>query len=218
MRFRDVSVEIQILRCLTETFFSDSRITPHLRREIEGLIHRKVFGGAFVAEASGMILRSGYISHDRGFGNMAGEKRLLMYQDTATSMTNQFNYWDSGMIEDVLNSFPAAKLIVEIDNAFDARSLPERWSVCGGPCFSGQMIALKWDKIWNKISAFDLPFPPFALGSGYGLEDVDRDEAESLGLIPRGHITRSGNFVLDESSFRYRLIKELARVSCMSGI
>lgn len=45
------------------------------------------------------------------------------------------------------------------------------------------MIALKTDPIWVKISRFGQPYPPYDYGSGMGVVDVSRAEAERLGLI-----------------------------------
>ncbi len=58
---------------------------------------------------------------------------------------------------------------------------------------SGRMVARKDSPIWQALGdgagGFDdtlgTPYPPFAFGSGMGVEDVDRDTAMSLGLIDR---------------------------------
>ncbi len=47
------------------------------------------------------------------------------------------------------------------------------------------MIALKSDAVWTNLSRFGRPYPPFDYGSGMGVEDVDRDEAIELGLLPK---------------------------------
>jgi hypothetical protein len=45
------------------------------------------------------------------------------------------------------------------------------------------MIARKDDPIWTKISAFGTPYPPFDYNSGMWVEEIDREEAEALGVI-----------------------------------
>jgi len=52
------------------------------------------------------------------------------------------------------------------------------------------MVARKDDEIWDRIGDPDLfddalgnPYPPFAFNSGMDVADVERGEAEKLGLI-----------------------------------
>ena len=45
------------------------------------------------------------------------------------------------------------------------------------------MIALKTDPVWERLSVFGHPFPPFDWGSGMGVVDVDRKTAIELGLV-----------------------------------
>lgn len=58
----------------------------------------------------------------------------------------------------------------------------ERWKEAGGKLYDGRMIALRNDPIWRKISRFGSPVPPFDFNSGMGLEEVNRFEAEALGV------------------------------------
>lgn len=41
-------------------------------------------------------------------------------------------------------------------------------------------------RIWIAISRFGTPWPPFDFNSGMGIEEVDREEAEQLGLLNEG--------------------------------
>ena len=53
------------------------------------------------------------------------------------------------------------------------------------------MIALKDAPVWQAISAFGTPWPPFDYQSGMDLRDISRPEAQRLGLIAPGQpITR----------------------------
>lgn len=57
------------------------------------------------------------------------------------------------------------------------------WQTHGGRIFGeNEMIALKNDPIWTKLSAFHLPFPPFDFGSGMDVERITSDMAEKLGF------------------------------------
>lgn len=71
------------------------------------------------------------------------------------------------------------------------RNWLERWRAAGGRVFpgtgldgrAGRLVALKNDPVWTNLSEFGLPYPPFAYGSGVGVEDVGRETAVALGLI-----------------------------------
>jgi hypothetical protein len=77
------------------------------------------------------------------------------------------------------------------------------------------MVAVKNDAIWSKIGSPELfddglgnPYPPYAWRSGMGIEDVDRDEAERLGLLKKGQPapkpqTGRMNETLQESTSRF---------------
>jgi hypothetical protein len=47
------------------------------------------------------------------------------------------------------------------------------------------MIARKNDPIWEKISRFGEPYPPFDYNSGMWTRDISRAEAMELGVIDR---------------------------------
>jgi hypothetical protein len=80
--------------------------------------------------------------------------------------------------------WPAQELVRVIDSEHP-RDWATRWAEAGGEFSGGRMIALKNDPIWEKISRFGTPYPPFDFNSGMDVADVDRDEAVALGLIDR---------------------------------
>ena len=82
----------------------------------------------------------------------------------------------------VLDDWPAQEL-VRLFYRKNTRDWPERWAEAGGQTPGGRMIALKTDPIWTAISRFGEPYPPFDYGSGMGLRDIGREEAEKLGLL-----------------------------------
>ena len=59
---------------------------------------------------------------------------------------------------------------------------------------TGKMIALKSSGIWQALGngaggyddALGNPFPPFAVDSGFDVDEISRDEAEMLGLLGKG--------------------------------
>ena len=58
-----------------------------------------------------------------------------------------------------------------------------RWKEAGGKLTDGRMIALLNDPIWERISRFGLPYPPFDFNSGMGVAAVSRSDAIKLGVI-----------------------------------
>jgi hypothetical protein len=113
--------------------------------------------------------------------------RLNLIWDMQTRQAQEFARWKMDNDADVLDAYPAQELIRE-----ETRRVPRDWETIwtakGGRLLDGRMVALKTDSIWTKISAFGTPWPPFDYGSGMGLQDLDRDEAEALGLLRKGDI------------------------------
>lgn len=96
---------------------------------------------------------------------------------------------------DILDAFPARELIrvVEPTDPKRKRNWEARWRAAGGRMFGGRMIAPKDDPVWQNLGdgaggyddALGNPFPPFAFNSGMDVEEVDREEAERLGVVQR---------------------------------
>ncbi|MBE6400725.1 MAG: hypothetical protein E7037_01640 [Verrucomicrobia bacterium] len=82
-------------------------------------------------------------------------------------------------------AYPALELVRK-----EARMAPrdwrERWRDAGGKLYAGRMIALRDDPVWQKISRFGSPTPPFDFNSGMGLSEISITEAERLGVIKPG--------------------------------
>lgn len=83
---------------------------------------------------------------------------------------------------DMLDAFPAQELVRK-EGRKAPRAWHKRWTEAGGTLHEGRMVALKTDAVWTKINRFGTPWPPFDFQSGMGLVELDRDEAEVLGLI-----------------------------------
>jgi hypothetical protein len=103
-----------------------------------------------------------------------------------------FGQYLQGQDEAVLDQWPAQELF-RAEERKEPRDWPTRWMQAGGQIFEGgRMIALKNDPIWTEISAFGTPYPPFDFGSGMWVRDVDRETAESLGLLSPGQVVTPG--------------------------
>jgi hypothetical protein len=108
--------------------------------------------------------------------------RLQLVVNTQLELAYGYGQYVTAMDEDVLQEWPAWEL-VRITPRKAPRDWFQRWSEAGGTLHDGRMIALKTDPIWAKLSRFGNPHPPFDFNSGMGVEEVDRDTAESLGLM-----------------------------------
>lgn len=89
----------------------------------------------------------------------------------------------SGMTPGAFAAFPVQEFKRTHHRKAQRQDWPERWRKAGGKVYGGRMIALKTDPVWERLSVFGNPFPPFDWGSGMGVIDVDRKTAIELGLV-----------------------------------
>lgn len=118
--------------------------------------------------------------------------RLKLVVNTQLEMAYGEGQWRTAMDETLLNEWPAWEL-VRISPRRVPRDWLTRWSeaadaigwegVSREAFKQGRMIALKTSLIWIKLSRFNRPHPPFDFNSGMGVEEVDRDTAESFRLM-----------------------------------
>lgn len=121
---------------------------------------------------------------------------------------NSHRDYVAGLDIDVASEFPAQRLIRLTAEGASESAWRGRWQAAGGRLFGGQMIALKWDVVWAKVSDFGLPYPPFSVSAEMDVEDVDRDEAVALKLIGRRDVIERlvvGPF--DEQRFREAVLR-----------
>jgi len=119
--------------------------------------------------------------------DITSERRLGLIFNVQTQQADDFGYFKQGMDSDVLNEFPAQRFIRVID-VKEPRSSHAQ--------YEGQ-VYLKTDPIWVRINEdFGVPWGPWAWGCGHDVEDVDRTEAEDLGLVEPGETV-----VPEEKSF-----------------
>lgn len=117
-----------------------------------------------------------------GLEDITSQRRLELIFEVQTRSAKEFGNWKQGMQADVLNEFPAWRFIREQDVTRERtvhtlnegqvrlKTDNEFWLAMNSPTFGG----------------FGVPWGPWGFNSGMGVEDVDRDEAESLELIAPG--------------------------------
>lgn len=85
-------------------------------------------------------------------------------------------------------SSPAYQLTLIEQERVNNKCIKKRWEESGTQIIKRKRIALKTDKVWEFISFFGFPFPPFDVCTGYGVDDIDFDKAVRLGLITDDYV------------------------------
>jgi len=140
----------------------------------------------FISQARRFALAEGMgplVPEDAGtLKDITGEKRLGLIFDVQTQAAQDYGNWKQGMDPDVLDEFPAQRFIrekgvaqprlvhVEHDGEVRLKTDLDFWLAMNSPEFGG----------------FDVPWGPWGFHSGMGVEDVDRETAEELGLLSPG--------------------------------
>ena len=116
-------------------------------------------------------------------------RRLSLIWDFQNADAHAFASHQADMDPDRLDAFPAYRLI-RVESRRVPRDWYARWGEAGAQvgwegASKTELVALKTSPIWTALSRFGRPWPPFDYGSGMGLEDVDRTEAEDLNLLDK---------------------------------
>lgn len=147
---------------------------------------------SFIGDMRKAAREAGLATNREDLRDPASRARLGLIYDMQVQSARGFARRKVELDPDVLDAFPAQEL-VRLENRKVPRDWLGRWASAGGKLYGGRMIALKTDPVWAAISRFGVPWPPFDFGSGMGLRDVDRAEAEALGLIKPGETPASAD-------------------------
>jgi hypothetical protein len=128
--------------------------------------------------------------------DITSEGRLQLIFDTQVQSAEDFAYWKQGQDPDILDAYPAQRFVreqevkqpraVHQENTDVVRRKDDLdfWMAMNDPSFGG----------------FGVPWGPWGFNSGMGVEDVDRSEAEEMGLVDKGE-----NLAPVEKDFNERL-------------
>lgn len=94
-----------------------------------------------------------------------------------------FVQFQQGTQDGVTDVFPAAELFCAHDKFDFPRDWHAAWQSAGGQLHEGRMVARKDAPVWLALSDFGHPFPPFSFDRSMWTRDVERNEAERLGLL-----------------------------------
>ena len=140
---------------------------------------------SFIGDLRKVVEEEGLGTGTGSLTDLSSRRRLGLIYDTQIQQAQNFARWKMDTNPDILDAYPAQELI-RVERRQVPRDWSTRWLDAGGTMFGSRMVALKTDPIWSAISVFGVPWPPFDFGSGMGLRDVDRKDAEELGLLAPG--------------------------------
>ena len=155
-----------------------------LRKEQTARGTAHVDRSSFIGDLRKQVLAAGQGkgTDPRDLTDLASRARLGLIYDMQTQSATGFARFKFEQGPAVLNAFPAQELLPS--TARNPRDDWEpRWIRAGGALVDGRLVALKTDPIWSAISRFGTPWTPFDFGSTRQLRDLDRAEAQALGLI-----------------------------------
>lgn len=141
----------------------------------------------FVRRMREFMIREGMVSGEEEFfqvnqrdvRDIRSERRLRLIYDTNMRQAYGYGQWKQGQTPAILRRFPAQRFVRDRE-VFVER--PRHTKHEGD-------VRLKSDEAYwadyqndPAIGGFGVPWPPFGFGSGMGVRDVSREEAEKLGL------------------------------------
>lgn len=159
--------------------------------------------------------------------DLSSNARIDLVVKTNVELAQGQGWWIAGQQAAILDQWPAQELF-RAEGRVHPREWLRRWRLAGAqtgdPIGTGwtitseeRMIALKDHDIWNWIGsselfndALDVIWPPFAFNSGMWVRDIDRDEAESIGLMKRGDAAPKPMSIVDALTAFAQKISKLA--------
>jgi hypothetical protein len=124
--------------------------------------------------------------------DLSSDRRIDLVVDHNVAEAAGYGQYIQGQDPEVLDLYPAQEL-VRVEERKEPRNWKNIWLSAAAEVGdedaarvfrqTGRMVARKDSPIWEAISDFGRPWPPFKWGSGMGLEDRSRKEAMALGLV-----------------------------------
>jgi hypothetical protein len=126
----------------------------------------------------------------RTLKDIRAERRLALIWQVQTTAAYEYGGWKQGNDPEVLEAFPAQRFIREVP-VREPRDLHRM--------HEGE-VRLKSDLgFWTALNRdFGVPWGPWGWGCGHGVEDVDRAEAERLGLLQPGQAVEAPELSFNE--------------------
>lgn len=149
---------------------------------------------------------------DRGtIKDLRSRARIDLVVKTNTELAQGAGHFVKQNDPELVDAFPALEL-TRYEQRHEPRDWQQRWilaaQVAGDPQAygalgnHGRLVALKSSGIWQALGdgaggytdTLGNPYPPFAFGSGMWTQEVDREDAEALGLLQRLEVAAPAQF------------------------
>ncbi|MEI6166014.1 MAG: hypothetical protein WCS52_02360 [bacterium] len=131
--------------------------------------------------------------------DLSSDKRLEVIFKTNVQMAQGYGTYIQQQDPAALDAWPAQELY-RLEDRQEKRPWGQIWNDAireigiantsaipvADPYADSGMFSLVNDPIWAAISQFDLPYPPYAFGSGMWVRAVSRLEAQNMGLLAPG--------------------------------
>lgn len=110
--------------------------------------------------------------------DITSQARLSLIFNVQTQSAHDYGNWKQGQDPDVLDAYPAQRFIR--DHSVNVKRVPHQLN-------EGRVELKSSLDFWVQMNVdFHVPWGPWGFNSGMGVEDVDREEAEKLGLLKPG--------------------------------
>lgn len=121
--------------------------------------------------------------------DLSSDARIDLVLQTNVDMARGYGQWRQGQDEGVLDLWPCSELF-RAEERVKKRDWLTRWRAAAAEAGDAdalkalpRMIARKDSPIWEALSRFGTPYPPFDFNSGMWTKDVSRDEAVNFGIL-----------------------------------
>lgn len=164
--------------------FTDPAIRAKLDALIESIKAGDHYGYRVEQEFSSWLTDIGHRTPAEEAGtadDLYSWERIRLILDVNVSLRLGFENAVGDLDEIAIEVHPAKELMAA--GEVDEREWEVRWENAGGRVFDGRKIAHKGDPVWQRISAFGLPYEPFDIRDLMCTNGVDRETAEALGLL-----------------------------------
>lgn len=111
--------------------------------------------------------------------------RFTTLLEINASLRRSFSHYDQMTSPEVCKSWPAQELVAFGKLDFK-RDWKKDWVRAGGRLFGKRMVALLWEPVWEKLSDFGYPFPPFSMDRLMWCQSIDVAESLKIGLVHKG--------------------------------
>lgn len=179
-------------KCFFSARVNDAEVVGKMRELIDKALDSSKRGGneafvsqeKFISEMKNYLRGRGYATGGTALTDITSRRRLGLIYQMNVEEAREYAKYVRGQDADALDMYPAQEFLRVESRRVPRTDWQTRWRAAGGKIYGGRMIALKSDPVWTNLSRFGRPYPPFDFGSGMGVEDIDRDEAIELKLLP----------------------------------